>query len=1005
MIGQRPILLGICASLIAVFCLPLSALDFDRTIRQYVHTAWGDREGAPSGILALAQTTDGYLWIGSVDGLYRFDGISYERYLPGLIYALLSRPNGDLWIGLNASISLLRDGKLTIYTARDGVPNGKVAGFAQDGEGTIWVATNVGLARFEGARWSQVGEDWNFTGKLARGMCLDRNGTFWVATENTILFLPRGARKFQMTGISTSEVWMIVEAPNGKLWMAETTRSVRPLPVGTDLKPPEKTEIFAGSIAIAFDRAGALWIGTIGKGMRRVSNPEALGNRRYQERDEMIEAFTSDDGLTNDIVTAILEDREGNVWVGTNTGLDCFRRGALLPIVSSVPMLQPVFGIGDARDMWIASHYRMIETRGFRRMTVTQASDLYLSSYRDGGGALWWSGNGSVSRMKDGRFIRLPPKTVKAPFAGLPRVTKDQNGVLWATVQFDGIFYLKGDTWRRFKTPPEIARLNPRVAFTDWRGRIWFGFDDGGALVTLEEGRLRVVAASGQSPVGRAVMSIQGRGKHIWIGGAKLVYSDGSNFYEVVPFDAPSFRVFGIEETADGSLWLAENRGVAHISAPEVKNFLDNHSYRVRYDLFDSADGLPGSFRDAAAWSREVQGTDGRLWFAATKGVAWLDPTAISRNNLPPQVAIRFVDANGKQSKPTPGLLLPPRLANLAIGYTALSLSVPSRVRFRYKLEGIDSEWQDPGSRREAFYTSLGPGAYHFRVIACNNDGVWNDQGATLDFSVAPAWFQTIWFRALCVGALSLVVWGMYRLRVRQIAKAMSARFDERLAERTRMARELHDTFMQTIQGSKLVADDALENVHDPIRTRRALEQLSDWLARATQEGRAALHSLRTSISETNDLAAAFRRALGDCRREASIETGFSVVGDTREMHPVVRDEVYRIGYEAIRNACTHSAGSRVDVTLIYGDDFSVRVRDNGVGINPAFGQFGRNGHFGLQGMRERAARIGGRLAVVSSANSGTEINVVVPGRIVFRKPPAARFGKIKTILKRMDNN
>jgi signal transduction histidine kinase len=320
-------------------------------------------------------------------------------------------------------------------------------------------------------------------------------------------------------------------------------------------------------------------------------------------------------------------------------------------------------------------------------------------------------------------------------------------------------------------------------------------------------------------------------------------------------------------------------------------------------------------------------------------------------------------------------------------------------------LEGVDKDWQDAGSRREAFYTNLRPRHYRFRVIACNEDGVWSDVGAIVDFSIAPAWYQTNWFRLLCAVAVLLVVWVIYRLRVRQIAKAMSARFDERLHERTRMARDLHDTFLQTIQGSKLVADDALDPSTDPARMRRAMEQLSVWLGRATEEGRAALNSLRTSTTEKNDLAAAFRRAMEECRIHTSMEASLSVVGEAREMHPIVRDEVYRVGYEAIRNACVHSQASQMRVELTYDHDLALRVSDNGVGVDPAVADRGREGHFGLQGMRERAARIVGKLTLVSSASSGTEIKLVVPGSIIYRETTSNRRklpAKIKAVLKQL---
>jgi signal transduction histidine kinase len=326
-------------------------------------------------------------------------------------------------------------------------------------------------------------------------------------------------------------------------------------------------------------------------------------------------------------------------------------------------------------------------------------------------------------------------------------------------------------------------------------------------------------------------------------------------------------------------------------------------------------------------------------------------------------------------------------------------------VRFRYKLEGLDNDWHDAGSRREAFFTHLSPGSYTFRVTACNNDGVWNETGAMLNFTVGPAWYQTEWFLAPCVVSGFLLLWIIYRLRLRQVAKAMSARFDERLAERTRIARELHDTFLQTIHGSKLVADDALDHSADLARMRRAMEQLSVWLARATEEGRAALNSLRSSTTQRNDLAEAFRRAIEECRIQNCMAPSFSVVGQATEMHPIVRDEVYRIGYEAVRNASAHSHATQLHVELTYAADLVLRVTDNGVGIDPAVADRGKEGHFGLQGMRERASRIASKLTVASSANSGTEIKLVVPGRIIYRSPVSSRPtlpARLKSLLNRL---
>ena len=432
-------------------------------------------------------------------------------------------------------------------------------------------------------------------------------------------------------------------------------------------------------------------------------------------------------------------------------------------------------------------------------------------------------------------------------------------------------------------------------------------------------------------------------------------------------------------------MWLSAHQGIVHIPEGEVEHVLRDPSYKVKYETFDQLSDLPDPIQAAGSGLvSAVQGSDGLLWFATRNGVARIDPRKISKNQLPPPVSIRSISADGKEYAPNTSVLLPALTKDLRVKYTGLSLSIPERVRFRYKLDGWDREWQDVGARREAFYTNLAPGMYRFHVTACNNDGVWNDVGAAIGFRIPPAWYQTHWFVALCVIAGLVMTWVVHRLRVRQIARAIGDRFNERLAERTRLARELHDAFLQTVQGSKLVADHALKRSSDPVQMHRALEQLSEWLDRAIQEGRAALNSLRTSTTLRNDLADALQRATENGFVPGSMTVKFSVLGDAREMHPVVRDEVYRIGYEAIRNACLHSSATQLAIELRYSRELTLRVSDNGIGIDPSITDKGKDGHFGLQGMRERADRVGGKLTLLTST-SGTEIKLVVPGGIIFQ--------------------
>src|SRR5262245_45721392 len=369
-----------------------------------------------------------------------------------------------------------------------------------------------------------------------------------------------------------------------------------------------------------------------------------------------------------------------------------------------------------------------------------------------------------------------------------------------------------------------------------------------------------------------------------------------------------------------------------------------------------------------------------------------IDPRRTYLNAVPPPVRIEALVADGKNYATVAPARLPPLPRQLEVDYTALSFKFPQKVRFRYKLEGHDADWHDAGNRRQVLYHDLRPGNYRFRVVASNDAGVWNEAGAAIDFSIAPAWFETRAFALAVVFAVVLAAWALHRLRVRQIARIMNARFDERAAERTRVARDIHDTLLQTVQGAKLVADHALKNASDHGQLVRAVEQLAEWMAQANEEVRVALNSLRgCSTSEPNDLADAFRRALDECGVHANMEVSLSVVGDGMDLHPVVLDEIYRIGYEAIRNACRHSTGRAVDVMLEYAGDLTLRIRDDGVGIDPAVLETGKNGHFGLRGMRERAARIGGRLVIDPAPRSGTAVTLIVPGRVAFTTASRSR--------------
>jgi PAS domain S-box-containing protein len=345
-------------------------------------------------------------------------------------------------------------------------------------------------------------------------------------------------------------------------------------------------------------------------------------------------------------------------------------------------------------------------------------------------------------------------------------LAEDRRGTLWLANGQRGLFFLKGRDWERFETPPEVAGKRAQVTFTDTDGRVWFGFTQS-TILMMDGANVRTFSAKDGLQI-RSVKAITGHDSHIWIGGDDgLAVWEGDRFRAVVPADGDTFHgVSGIQEDSGGDLFLSEERGVVFISATEVAKIFKDPSARVQYHIFDVRDGLPGTVQETMPYPTSVQGTDGRIWFSTPAGVAWINPAHIPRNLLPPPVVIRSITANGTCYTSPAGLKLPPRTRDLTIDYTALSLAIPDRVRFRYKLEGSDTQWQDAGTRRQAFYTNLSPGQYLFRVTASNNDRVWNEAGASLTFLIAPAWYQTVWFRILCAAVFLGVLWALHQFRI-----------------------------------------------------------------------------------------------------------------------------------------------------------------------------------------------------------------------------------------------
>jgi signal transduction histidine kinase len=999
--GHWAVLLGVALAMLVSLCgsAGSSAQEWERTIQQYQHTAWTAREGVPAVVYSMAQTTDGYLWIGSFNGLFRFDGVQFEQYRPPAsesfpsneITSLLAGSNGGLWIGFaRGGATWLKDGHLTNYGEREGLPQGRLSSFAEDQAGTIWAATAAGLARLERGHWERIGANWSCPGKAAQAAVFDRRGTLWVATENTIVFLPRGAKSFQATGEHIGVVCEMVEAPGGKIWLAETARGVRPV------KFPDQhsrtPEIQVGAQALLFDETGSLWISSVGDGIVRVRHPEELKPGVILQTNEAIEKFTDKNGLTDDVVISILRDREGNIWAGTPRSLERLRKTNLVP-VSFPPGYQALaISAGDHGSIWTGSNSHPLTHLQNTKLTV-QRTNYVGQAYRDSDGIVWAGGAGEVYRIDHDKISHFQlPFGLSDPSGIVTAMTKDQVGRLWVALRNGDLWILDKERWQQYKNAA-LPTAMVVSAHTDKQGRVWFGY--GSDLVAvLEKDSVRRFSREEGIATGD-IKAITEENGSLWIGGESgIAFLQGDRFRMLAAAGPDALKgVSGLILAADGSLWASEARGVLQIASFEVQAALRDPTYKVRYRIFGFPEGLPGAIQQVA-YPTAVEGTDGRLWFATGAGLVWIDPQNLVRNTLAPNIVVRSIRARGRVYAAEPGVRLPVHTASIEIDYTALSLSVPERVQFRYQLDGVDKDWQDAGTRREASYSNLGPRQYRFRVIACNNDGVWNETGATLDFSVLPAWYQTIWFRSACLVAFVFLLWAMHRIRLRHVERRFNETLEVRIQERTRIAQELHDTLLQSFQALLLRLQGiskVLPKSADAAEAKRRLESALGEAAQAVTEGRDAVQGLRSSTLVTNDLAAALRGLAEGMAADSSTQGAATycvvVEGTSRELHPILRDDVYRIAGEALRNAFRHAEARRIEVVIHYDErELRVSIRDDGKGIEAeVLEKEGRAGHWGLSGMRERAERIGGTLEIWSRAGTGTEVELKIPAAAAYR--------------------
>jgi signal transduction histidine kinase len=716
---------------------------------------------------------------------------------------------------------------------------------------------------------------------------------------------------------------------------------------------------------------------------------------------------------------SVLQDREGNIWFGTTGGLEQLRVPRLRrhgPFEEFV-----VLGAGNRNSLWVATtHYRPVpgddffELKDGRMVPYRGGPTQITTSYRDATGVLWVGGYGRLWKLNDRSWeeIAAPPREPATAPGDLRRtqaIARDAGGDLWLSVVRVGLFRLRDRRWQRVLVPGIPATDYPFVIYAAGDGSVWLGYSRG-RLASLSHDAWRLYTEKEGIDVG-AVQVLGRINGQLWIGGERGLQRIQSDRFEPIPGLAALGTVTGLLQAKNGDLWLHTSLGGVHVTRQELMRPDVAPAETLAYEKFDTLDGMPGDATGVRPMPTVLEGDDGRIWFEADDRFSSIDPSEHFKNTIAPEVIIGDVTDDARHREPAASLTLFPNVRNVAIDYTATSLSIPSRVRFKYRLENFDESWQDVGARRTAYYNNLPPGRYVFHVIAANDDGLWNSRGAAITLIIPPLLYQTLSFRIVLLTLAILLLAASFFMRIRQVTarerERLEQRMEDRLNERTRIARELHDSLLQGFQGLMFRLQAVRQllpgRAGDAAKSLESALQLGD---QAIVEGRDAVENLRATSFDDRDLATSLETLgaeLGvEPERQSKPHYGLVIEGRPRPLTPVVRDEAYRIVREAVRNAYRHADAHHIETEVTFGDaDLSIRIRDDGIGIDPQILSRGRRtGHWGLPGMRERSETLGGQLNVWSERNAGTEVELRIPADIAYSNPRRSSFARLKNRLR-----
>jgi ligand-binding sensor domain-containing protein/signal transduction histidine kinase len=984
------------------FAASANALSSNKAISEYIRDRWDAGAGFPGGpVNAFAQTPDGYLWIATEKGLVRFDGLNFvliehseSTTVPfGPVLGLALDANGSLWMRLQGPTLMVRDrsGAFRSVTPDSSQAESDITAMCMGKNGELLI---TGLTK-------GIFRDRN--GKFATSATRDElpihvismielaDGVDWLGTREQGLYSLNGLRVSRFVGELPDKKVNALLSLNGRdLWIGTDKGLVRWDGRGLSRVSSSQALQNVEIVTMARDRESNVWIGS-SNGLARVSN-------------DGVTFVDSGQGWSAEPVTALFEDREGSLWVGRADGIERLRDSVFMTyyVSGGVPSRNngPLYVDSEGRTWFGPSegglYWRKEGHLG--RITAAAVQKDIVYSIAGHKGELWIGRRGGLTHLRESGASFIAKTYTAADGLAQNRVYavhRSRDGTVWAGTLSAGLSRLKDGSFTTYTVANGLVSNSISSIAESSDGTMWFGTPNG--LNELSEGHLRAYTSKNGLPPGNVNCLLPDSNGVLWIGTDNGLAFLRSGSVHALSDDVPDSvreEIFAIAEDKAGALWMATAKHIVRVDRDKLLRQAVASSDIREYGLGDGLLSTQGVRRHKSI----AVDPSGGIWFSTNRGLSFVSPTSMKFDSAPPLVHVDGISVDGRLIHLGEQIRVRPPHQKITVSYSGLSLSFPTRVRFMYRLDGFDQSWTEPTSAREATYTNLESRQYRFHVMASNSDGVWNSTEAILPFEVEPVLWQTWWFRVSCVVAFLVLLWALYQLRLRQVAHQFNIRLEERVSERIRIARDLHDTLLQSFHGLLLRFQAATNLLPErPAEARKTLESAIDQAAQAITEGRDAVQGLRSSTVVASDFALTINTlgqelASGETNPNAA-EFRVKVEGTPQNLHPILRDEVYRIAGEALRNAFRHAQAQRIEVEIRYDErQLRLRVLDDGKGIDAKhFDGDGYAGHFGLRGMRERAKLMGGKLAVWSGLDSGTEVELSIPASRAYETSPARR--------------